>query len=302
MQAQCYVFRSLKYLLPGRPSSGDYAWPPGEAIAARCACPNPGSLQAVTYLKQVKPGHYMSCEVVMMNKKNKTICIAGIDTDVGKSFVTGLFGRYLRTVSGSVSSMKLVQTGCKQNISEDIVLHRQLMGISMNEYDNNGTSCPYVFSYPASPRLAARLDHKIIETEVLDKASAVLQKEFEWLLVEGAGGLMVPLNKEMLLIDYLERKNYPMILVTSSKLGSINHTRLSLEALKNRGIRLLAMAFNLHNPSSTEIVRDSLQEYREALDRYGYKVPLLLVPEKKASESINWEPVLRTLLSQSSKK
>ncbi len=230
-----------------------------------------------------------------VKKGQKTISIAGIDTDVGKSIVTGVLARYLLEQKKTVTTMKLVQTGC-ENIAEDILLHRKLMGVELDQHDTGNISCPYVFSLPASPHLAARLEKKRIDPEVMDNSISILQEENEWLLVEGAGGLLVPLNEELLLLDYLAQKGFPLILVSSSKLGSINHTRLSLEAIKARGITLLGVVYNLHQPSCSEIVQDSLFECRKALKDYNMDTPVIILPDLKESQAINFQPLLKPLL------
>ena len=223
-----------------------------------------------------------------------TLSIAGIDTDIGKSVVTGLLASFLHSRGKAVTTLKLVQTGC-EGVAEDILLHRKLMGIEPTPLDRRGITCPYVFPKPASPALAAKLVQQRIEPLVLDQAAAQLQEEHEWLLVEGAGGLMVPLNEDLLLIDYLAEKQYPMILVTSPKLGSINHTRLSLEALKNRDIQVLGLVYNLYRATGGEIVQDSLAECRKALKDYGFPPHVVLMPDLSESKAVNWRVLLSAL-------
>lgn len=227
-----------------------------------------------------------------MSSSTKVIAVAGIDTDVGKSVVTGLLARYLHERRGGATTVKLVQTGCTE-VSDDILLHRRLMNIPLADYDRQGTSCPYLFPFPASPRLAARMQGKTIDTAVLDQATASLAADHEWILVEGAGGLLVPLNETTLLIDYFKEKHYPVVLVTSSKLGSINHTRLSLEALKSRNIPVLGLVYNLYSPSEPPIVQDTLLECRRALSDYEMHAPLIVLPDTGETLAINWEPLLK---------
>jgi dethiobiotin synthetase len=230
-----------------------------------------------------------------MQPSHKTIAIAGIDTDVGKTVVAGLFARYLLDQQYSVTTCKLVQTGCK-NISEDILLHRKLMGVPLFEYDKDSTSCPYVFTTPASPHLAAKLEQKIIDPGALTRSISTLQKSHDFLLVEGAGGLMVPLTNDLILIDFFAQMEFPLVLVCSSKLGSINHTRLSLEAIKNRGIELLGIVYNLHQPSRPEIVQDSLQQCRKAVSDYELEAPVLILPDINESRATNWNQLVNNLV------
>ena len=89
--------------------------------------------------------------------------ISGIDTDAGKSIVTGVIARTLLQKGVHVITQKFIQTGCV-GISEDILKHREIMGIPPQEVDRDGTTCPYVMTYPSSPHLAAEIDR--VESEV----------------------------------------------------------------------------------------------------------------------------------------
>ena len=199
--------------------------------------------------------------------KNKTIFITAIDTDAGKTVFTGLLARFLNLNGKKVITQKLVQTGCERT-SEDIMKHREIMGLPVLEIDKDGTTCPYVFKYPASPHLASEMENKEIDLELIATATKKLEASFDYVLLEGAGGLHVPMNKKIKIIDYIEEKNYPVILVTNAKLGSINHTLLSLEAIKRRNLNLLAVAFNHFNPGSDIILKDTKEILRNHSELY----------------------------------
>jgi len=226
-----------------------------------------------------------------MTKPQYTIAVGGIDTDIGKSFVTGLLARYLVQQGLGVTTLKLVQTGCRET-SDDIQLHRKIMEQGLTDFDRDGTSCPYVFPYPASPLLSAKMVGKVIEATVLDQAITTLQAHYAWLLVEAAGGLLVPLNDNLLLLDYLAAKKIPLILVSSPRLGSINHTRLSLEAIRSRHIPLLGLVYNLYGDHPREIVQDTLHECRKALVDYGFADRIVIVPDTKESTAAAWQPLV----------
>jgi dethiobiotin synthetase len=199
--------------------------------------------------------------------------ISAIDTDAGKSVATGLLARYLLKQGKSVATFKPAQTGCT-GIAEDILTHRKLAGMELLPEDQNGESCPYVFPVPASPHLAAELAGAKIDAEVLDTNLANLSRKYEYVLVEGAGGLMVPLNRNLLYIDWAAKHNLPLILVTSARLGSINHTLLSLEAAKSRGIKVVGIIYNLFPPGEPHITTDSLQ----IISSYS-SAPVIEIPE-----------------------
>lgn len=88
--------------------------------------------------------------------------ITGIDTDAGKSIVTGVLARDMRARGERVITQKFIQTG-NTGISEDIELHRRIMGIPLQREDLDGTTCPITFTYPASPQLAAEIDNREID-------------------------------------------------------------------------------------------------------------------------------------------
>ena len=184
--------------------------------------------------------------------------VSGIDTDIGKTVATGVLAKQLLQQGKSVITQKPVQTGC-QDIADDIAVHRKIMGISMQEADKQKLTMPEIFSYPASPHLAARLDGRALDLDKIRTATQELAAQYEIVLVEGAGGLMVPLTEDLLTIDYIQQQVYPVVLVTSGRLGSINHTLLSFAALKQYGIRLHSLVFNhIHDSSDKCVAQDSL--------------------------------------------
>lgn len=197
------------------------------------------------------------------------VCITGIDTGIGKTVVTGLLGRFLLDRGEKVITQKIVQTGCS-GLSEDIVEHRRIMGLDLLLEDKQGLTCPYVFPTPCSPHLAASLAGDEIDCRRIDEATGVLQKNYDKILLEGVGGLFVPLNESTTLVDYLQEKQYPMILVSSSRLGSINHTFSALEIIKKRDLSLLGIVYNCYADTDKRIEEDSRNLFVRALNQYGF--------------------------------
>ncbi|MCL2117507.1 MAG: dethiobiotin synthase [Planctomycetaceae bacterium] len=207
--------------------------------------------------------------------------ITGIDTGVGKSFAAGLAARWLMRQGVRVVTQKMVQTGTSHGLSEDILVHRRLMGVEPLPEDVNGTTCPYIFPYPASPHLAAELaatEKGVIDPSVITQCTRRLLESFDVVLMEGAGGLHVPITRDFLTADYLQEQKYPLLVVTSGRLGSINHTLLTLEAAAQRQIPLAGLVFNHHPPSDAVIRNDTLQLFREQLKKYGRPGALVEMP------------------------
>lgn len=205
-----------------------------------------------------------------------TYFVSGIDTSCGKTFVVGILARRLLDCGRNVITQKFIQTG-NGKVSEDIIAHRKAMGVDLFEEDLNFTTCPYIFKYPASPHLSARLEGVQIDLEKISNCTKILEAKFDDVLIEGAGGLFVPISENFFTIDYIKLKNMPLIFVSSSKLGSINHTIMSLEACKQRDIMLGKFIYNKYPHNDSPIVEDSLNFLTGYVHRNFPKAEILVI-------------------------
>lgn len=196
--------------------------------------------------------------------KENVYFVSGIDTNIGKSYATGYLAREWNKNGIRTITQKFIQTG-NTELSEDIELHRKLMGTGLLPEDKEGLTMPEIFTYPCSPHLVAEIDKRTIDFNKIERATEALSEKYDAVLLEGAGGLMVPLTRDLLTIDYIAQKNYPLIFVTSGRLGSINHTLLSLEAIRKRGIRLHTLMYNLYPVSDDELIRRDTEDYIRTL-------------------------------------
>ena len=189
--------------------------------------------------------------------------ISGIDTGIGKTYTTGYLAKLWNGQGQKTITQKLIQTG-NTDISEDIEQHREIMGMGWFPEDQSKLTMPEIFTYPASPHLATQIDGREIDFQKIADATQQLAEKYDLVLLEGAGGLMVPLTTDLLTIDYIAEKKFPVILVSSGRLGSINHTLLSLEALKIRGLELYALAYNLNDESQDALISQDTAAYLKA--------------------------------------
>ena len=196
-------------------------------------------------------------------KQGKILFVGGIDTDIGKTVATGRLAAKLMRQGFSVITQKIVQTGCT-GISDDILVHRRLQNLPLLPEDTDGTTCPYLFGYPCSPHLAARMAGVHIDPAVINRATAKLAECYDYVLLEGAGGLAVPLDDTLTTLDFIRAQAYPVVLVTSGRLGSINHTLLSLAACRQQGIAVEMLIYNRFPPADPLIERETA----EYLQRY----------------------------------
>ncbi|GFI13991.1 ATP-dependent dethiobiotin synthetase BioD 1 [Muribaculaceae bacterium] len=209
--------------------------------------------------------------------ENRALFISGIDTDAGKTYATAFLARRMMDEGLTVATQKFIQTGCRDT-SEDIEAHRRLAGCAPLPEDAEGITAPIIFSYPASAQLAAAIDGREIDLGLVDASTALLLERYDRVLVEGAGGLMVPIRDDLFAIDYIESRRLPLVLVTNGRLGSINHTILSLEAVKARGIELKAVVYNRYFDKDSVIAADTHGFIERYISRHFPDCELIDIP------------------------
>lgn len=199
----------------------------------------------------------------MTSPKQNVWFVSGIDTDAGKTVATGWLARRWMDEGFTVATVKLVQTGAPDGRSPDIAVHRRIMGVTLPE-DAEGLTAPALFDYPASPHLAAAMEKRTLDLQAVLRAIETVSERYDRVLVEGAGGLMVPLTEDLLTIEFAARQHWPVVFVTSGRLGSINHTLLALEAMAARGMRLSHLVWNEHHPSPDAAIDADTYRYLDA--------------------------------------
>lgn len=204
--------------------------------------------------------------------------ISGIGTNVGKSYATGWLANYLTDKGHKVMTIKMIQTG-DVGYSEDIEIHRRLMKLPILPIDKDFTTAPIIMSYPASPHLAARIDKCEIDLSKIDRSVEKLSADYDTLLMEGAGGLMVPITEDYLTIDYIAEHKLPLVLVTNGQLGSINHTLLSLEAISSCGISLPYVIYNPFFDEDKIIAEENMNYFRQLIGKKYPDTELLIMNE-----------------------
>ncbi len=186
--------------------------------------------------------------------------ITGTDTDIGKTITVGLLAKTAKELGKQVITQKLVQTGAKEPI--DLLVHRQMMGLPLDPPNLLRYTCPYLFSYPAAPKTAAGLEDKRIDLLVLKRALEELALRYEIVFIEGVGGLWVPLTQKETLLDFLSLILCPVVVVCAARLGTINHTLLTIEALRQRSLFVAGLVYNLYFMNDEFLAEESLLEIK----------------------------------------
>ncbi len=166
----------------------------------------------------------------------KTIFIAGTDTGVGKTYIAGGLAAALRMDGVRVGVMKPVSCGGR----EDAEFLMKCAGVD----DSIDLVNPICLREPLSPNVAAARQKTRLDVKAITAAHNILSKKYDVLVVEGCGGLLVPLTDRFFVVDLISLLKARTVLVSRSALGAINHTLLSLEALKARKIRPVGVIYN----------------------------------------------------------
>jgi len=167
----------------------------------------------------------------------RSIFVAGTDTGVGKTMIAGGLAAALRLKGHHVGVMKPVACGSL----EDSKFLKACSGVR----DSLGLITPIHLEHALSPNVAARMEKKKINMKRMKGAFRELsRKGYDYLVVEGCGGLLVPLTDGLFVIDLIPMMKAEAVLVSRSGLGAINHSLLSLEAFRKRGIEPLGLIFN----------------------------------------------------------
>lgn len=173
----------------------------------------------------------------------KSFFISGTDTGIGKTMFTCGMARLLHASGSDVGVMKPFATGAPQKNrfqSEDV----SLLVNSSGTHDPEDLINPYFFPIPASPYLAARKLGKTIDVDVVLSSFEKLQSTHDVVLVEGIGGILTPILKDYFVADLIKDLSLDTIVVTGTKIGTINHTLLTLDQCKKFGIRVSGLVIN----------------------------------------------------------
>jgi len=206
--------------------------------------------------------------------QNTGLFVTGTDTGVGKTLVVAGLVRLARKSGLRALAVKPVETGCPLRdgmlYPEDGALLREA-----SEGDLTLDECaPFRFSLPASPARAAATEGLYLNLPDMVEHVLALGARADFVVVEGAGGLMVPVRERLMMIDLIRQLGYPVLLVARRRLGTINHTLLSVEALQKREIEIRGIVV-----SQSEADAGPEEEYTAAdLARFLKDIPVATLP------------------------
>ncbi len=212
-----------------------------------------------------------------MRTRGRGIFITGTDTGVGKTYVARGIARTLTRDGIDVGVMKPAETGCRRRsghlMPADAINLMKATGVR----DSLDLVNPYRFSRPLAPSVAAELAGKYVDPARIISSFQKISKRHDFTIVEGAGGIMVPLSASYLYLDLAQSLSLPVLIVSRPGLGTINHTLLTIAALQKRRLPIAGVVMNfskdwkngLAEKTSMSVIEEISGERVLGIVRYG---------------------------------
>ena len=197
------------------------------------------------------------------------IFITGTDTGVGKTLVSCALVSHLRKNKIDAVGFKPVASGSVNGRWEDA----DFLHAASEHCEPLDALCPLRFARPLAPTLAARHEQREIELDLARKALAGLRSRHAAVVVEGVGGLLVPLDAKTLVLDFACELKFPVLVVCRAALGTMNHTLLTIRELQRAGLTLAGIVMNTTRPEDAAVA----EETRAEIERIaGLKIGAIL--------------------------
>jgi dethiobiotin synthetase len=198
--------------------------------------------------------------------------VTGTDTGVGKTFITAALARLLRRQGQDVGVCKPVATGATQVRGRWLAEDTRLLAEAAGCADHPERVTPWTFPDPVAQPVAARRQGVALTLAAIVRAVHGQARPQRLLLVEGVGGLLCPLTAEETVADLAAALGFPLVIVARRALGTLNHTLLTLEAARTRGLRVAGVVVNETTRPDSLAEATNVEELRRRID-----VPLLAI-------------------------
>ncbi len=220
------------------------------------------------------------------DSRARGVFITATDTGVGKTLVASALVTCLTQRGIDVGVMKPIETGVSRATkarSDGVRLQR-----AAGTQDSMAEVCPYVFRLPVAPLSAARAERTTVQISTITRAFRALSQKHAFMVVEGVGGVCVPITASLSLLDLIHQMKLRAIVVGQSGLGGINHALLTLHALRRRKIPIVALVLNQCRPMRTKIAR-AQEQSTVSLLRMLAGVPVIGPLPYSPSVNRNWD-------------
>ncbi len=191
---------------------------------------------------------------------HKGFFITGTDTEVGKTLVAAGLARALKQRGLDVGVMKPIESGCRWVDDALVPEDATFLKAVAESGDDLDLISPYRLEHPLAPSLAAEMEGRSISLDVIRDRYRTLEARHELTLVEGVGGLMVPLTTGLLVSDLIKLLDLPVLIVSRNTLGTINHTLLTVHHARSLKLDILGIILNQSSPSTDSSSQSNARE------------------------------------------
>jgi dethiobiotin synthetase len=221
------------------------------------------------------------------------IFVTGTDTGVGKTVVSCALIASFRKSGLKVGAMKPIETGVGDAGPLDAIALRDAAGST----DPLATICPQQFALPAAPNAAASAENREVDLAAIDAAYETLATERDLMVVEGAGGLLVPIRDDWTMADLAQKLDLPLLVVARASLGTINHTALTLEVAASKKLPVLGVIISHADGPISAADSANLLSLKQVLgDRLLGEIPPLGPTEPPPPDAIDIDALTQQIL------
>lgn len=221
--------------------------------------------------------------------------VTGTDTGVGKTVVAGALARLAREAGYRVGVFKPVATGCRWDVRLGLVSpDAEFLAHCADARENLETINPVRYSGELAPMVAAERQHRPIDWAAIRQSWEQI-RQAEWVVVEGAGGLLVPIDAGHSMADLAKDLGLPLVIVARPGLGTINHTLLTIEVARGRGLPIAAVVINRYRPDQATLAEETNPDVIGRLAKMRIPIVVPFDPHISIEKGVIGESVLYPL-------
>lgn len=229
-----------------------------------------------------------------------SIFVTGTDTEVGKTVIAGAIADWFRRRGARVAVLKPAATGCVHRreglVSEDA----EFLAACADARFPLDLICPQRYEEPLAPAVAAERAKRPLDWEAIDRSIRLMSAESDVMVVEGVGGILVPMDAKHTVLDLATWIGSPAVIVARPNLGTINHTLLTAGALRGAGVRVAGVVINRYRTDGATVAEETNPR---AIEKWGKTSVLAMVPDAlivdatlpadvvRAIDPVDWEKI-----------
>jgi dethiobiotin synthetase len=227
--------------------------------------------------------------------KHKGVFITGTDTGVGKTLIAGAIAKILSQKGKKIGVFKPVATGCKKTKKALLSEDAQFLAHCANSKSGLDLVNPVTFKTPAAPFACEKAENKKVDFKRIADAYNKICQNSDFIIVEGIGGVKVPITDRFNVLDLAKAFKLPVVIVARSKLGTINHTLLTIDAIRSAGLLLAGVVINGYDEKTKDFAEKTNAKIIEKLGKVKILAVVTFDDKTNMKKFIIGQKVLKSL-------